>query len=281
MIAALLVLLFGTLYAWPRADHPTAVQSEPPAPVALDTTGIDGGALYEQLCDQCHGLNTSTYGPKLTIPSSTSAEALTMLILNGVPETDMHPLDKQLTPQQLAALVNYLKETVLPKSPADQKQAEIGPDAVATQMSVQVVQVPNSDLVVRATLKDDKDAPLAKAKVVLNRLSSLGGRLPLSTAETSEQGLVIFYYPIKAGESVRLEAAYEGEHGRQASAAVGQASLPGGPELAPLAAGLTAATPPLGLAFLIVLVVGSIWLTYSYVVSLLLRILNGGLAAKR
>jgi hypothetical protein len=51
-----------------------------------------------------------------------------------------------------------------------------------------------------------------------------------------------------------------------------QITRAGGAELEPLATGLSAATPPLGLLALIGLVIGTIWLIYAYVVSLVLRV---------
>jgi mono/diheme cytochrome c family protein len=278
MVGLVLGLLVGTLYLWPRADHPSGVQPEPTATPALNLAGINGAALYDRLCDKCHGLKEATYGPTLTSLSTTTEEALKTLILKGVPESDMPPLAEPLTPEQLAALVKFVKENALVKTAADKKKLEISPNATQTQMSIALVEVPSSDLVVRATLKDDKSAALVKKKVVFNKISSLNGRLPLATVDTNEQGVAIYYYPLKPGETLRIEAVYEGEQDRQASIAVEQTSMAGGVEPEPLAAGLSAATPPLGLLGLIGLVIGTIWLIYGYVVSLLLRVVSDDVA---
>jgi mono/diheme cytochrome c family protein len=277
---AVIMLLFGTLYFWPRVDHPTAVQSEPTAAPALNIAGIDGAALYDRLCDKCHGLKEATYGPALTSLSTITDESLRTLILKGVPESTMPPLAEPLTAEQLAALIKFTKENVLPKSAAEKQRLEIGPNAAQTQLSLALVEVSNSDLIVRATLKDDKGAPLVKSKIAFNKLSSLNGRLPLATVDTDAQGLAVYYYPLKPGETLRIEARFDGERGRQASSAVEQVALAGGAEPEPLATGLLAATPPLGLLGLIALVVGSIWLLYGYVVSLLLRIVSADVAVR-
>jgi mono/diheme cytochrome c family protein len=275
-----IIMLFGTLYFWPRVDHTTAVQPEPTAAPALNIAGINGAALYDRFCDRCHGLKEATYGPALTSLSTITDESLRTLILKGVPESDMPALAEPLTPEQLAALMKFVKENALPKSAAEKLKLEIGPDASPTQLGLAVVEVPNSDLIVRATLKDDKGAPLVKSKVTFNKLSSLNGRLPLATVDTDAQGLAVYYYPLKPGETLRIEASFEGERGRQASSAVEQAALAGGVEPEPLATGLLAATPPVGLLGLIALVVGTIWLLYGYVVSLLLRILSADVAVR-
>ena len=262
----------GVIYFFPRQDHPTAVQPEASTTVALNTGGLDGAKLFDQNCDKCHGLKERTYGPALTSLSSASEESLRTLILKGVQETNMKSFAEELSPQQIDAIIKYLKEEALPKSAADKKRLEIGSNAAKTQIGLSLVQVSDGDLVVRATLKDDKGAPMVKTPVVINQISILGGRLPLTTLETNEQGLVIYYYPIKPGESVRLEAAYEGARGRAASAAMDEASLPGGKEPESLTQGLLSASPPIGLVVIIGLVVGSIWLTFGYVVSLLIKI---------
>jgi mono/diheme cytochrome c family protein len=272
-IAGLVVFsIAGGIYFFPRQDHPTAVQPEPMAMPAVNTAGLDGAKLYDEHCDKCHGLTERTYGPALTSLSSTSEESLRTLILKGVPETDMKSFADELSTQQVAAIVKYLREEALPKSAADKKRLEIGPNAAKTQIGLQLVQVSGGDLVVRATLKDDKGAAMVKNKVVINQVSLLGGRLPLAMVETNEQGLAIYYYPIKPGESVRIEAAYEGERGRAASSAMDEASLPGGKEPESLTQGLLSASPPFGLVVIIGVVVGSIWLTFGYIVSLLLQI---------
>jgi mono/diheme cytochrome c family protein len=274
IVGGVIVLLFGTLYLWPRIDHPVAVQPEPTATPILNLAGIDGAKLYDRLCDKCHGLKEATYGPALTSLSTITDESLKTLILKGVPGLDMPSLSEPLTPEQLAALMKFTKENVLPKSAADKKKLEIGPNAAQTQMSLALVEVPSSDLIVRATLKDDKGAPLVKTKVTFNKISSLNGRLLLATVETTEQGVAVYYHPLKPGETLRVEVVYEGERGRQASVAVEQTSLAGGVEPEPLAIGLSAATPPLGLLGLIVLVIGTIWVIYGHIVSLLLTIVS-------
>lgn len=272
-IAGLVVLsVAGTIYFFPRQDHPTGVQPESLAAAEPNTAGIDGSRLYKKLCNECHGLTEKTYGPPLSSLSSTSDESLKTLILKGIPETNMKPFAGQLSPEQLAALVKFLKEEALPKSAAEKKRLEIGANAAKTQMELTLVQVSGGDLVARAALKDDKGAPLVKKPIVFNQVSTLGGRFSLATVETNEQGLAVYYYPIKEGESVRIEATFEGEGGRAASAALGEAALAGGKELESLAAGLLSPTPPLGLVVIIGVVVGGVWLTYGYVISLLLQI---------
>ncbi|MBI1802099.1 MAG: c-type cytochrome, partial [Chloroflexi bacterium] len=279
VVGLVVLLLAGTLYLWPRVDHPSGLAVDPTATPALNIAAVDGAALYDRMCDKCHGLKEATYGPPLTSLSSITDESLKTLILKGVPESNMPSLTEPLTPEQLAALMKFVKETALPKSPADQQKLVIGPNAAQTQISLALVAVPNSDLIVRATLKDDKGAPLVKAKVTFNKVSALNGRLPLASVNTNEQGVAVTYYPLKPGETLRIEASYEGERGRQASSAIEPVSLAGGVEPEPLATGLSAATPPLGLLGLIALVIGAIWLIYGYVVSLLLRIVSTDTAA--
>ncbi len=272
IIGIFLVLLVGTLVLWPRADHPQAVQPEPTATPVADIAGINGAALFDHYCDKCHGLKEATYGPALTSLSSITDESLRMLILKGIPDSDMPAVADPLSPGQLAALIKFVKEEVLAKTPAEKALLEIGPNAAPTQLSLALVEVPGSDLVARATLKDDKGAPLAKQKVTFNKVASLNGRLPVATVDTNEQGVAIYYYPLKAGETLRLEAVYAGGRERKPAVALEQVSRAGGTDPEPLATGLSAATPPLGLVALIGLVVGTIWLIYAYVVSLVLRV---------
>jgi len=271
-IGLVVLSLAGVIYFFPRQDHPTAVQPEAITAVALNPGGLDGAKLFDQNCDKCHGLKERTSGPSLTSLSSTSDESLRTLILKGVQETDMKSFAEELSLQQIDAIIKYLKEEALPKSAADQKRLEIGTNPAKTQIGLTLTQVPGGDLVARATLKDEKGTPIVKKPVVFNQLSWLGGRFALATVATNEQGLAIYYHPIKEGESVRLEATYEGERGRAASSAMDEASLPGGIEPESLTQGLLSASPPIGLVLIIGLVVGSMWLTFGYVVSLLFKI---------
>ena len=221
VVAMMIVLLCGAVYVLPQRDaHPAPTYVEPTPAPALNIAGIDGAALYERLCDKCHGLREANYGPALTSLSNASDEAIRTIIQKGVPETAMGKPEEALSPEQLAALVKFVKENALPKSPADAKALAIGLNAAATQMDLTLVPVEGGDLVARATLKDDKGTPLAGKPVVFNRVSSLGGRLPFGTVTSTAQGLAVAYYPIKPGDSVRMEAAFEGERGRQASTAI-------------------------------------------------------------
>lgn len=266
-------LLVATLVLWPRAGHPLAVQPEPTATPAAETKGIDGAALYDRLCDKCHGLTEKTYGPQLsTRLTSITDEALQLLILKGKPDSEMPAVSESLTPGQLAALIKFVKTNALGKTPAELARLEVAPDAPPTQMTLALVEVQGSDLIVRGTLKDAQGKALVKKKVNFSKIAELGGRMPLATVDTNEQGAAIYYYPLKAGESLRVEAEFYGERDRQPSMAAEQITRAGGAELEPLATGLSAATPPLGLLALIGLVIGTIWLIYAYVVSLVLRV---------
>ncbi len=272
-----IAVLVGGLIAWPRENHPTGVQPEPTTPAAPSTAGIDGAKLYDRLCDKCHGLKVATYGPALTTPSNVRESALSMLIVRGIPEGNMPALEEKLSPAELAALVKFTRENALPKSPEDRQRLAVGAGAAPTKMNLSLVQVQNSDLVARATLLDAKGAPIPRAMIVFNLVSSLNGRVPLANLETSGQGLAIYYYPIKPGELARIEAAYEGAPGRQPSAALDQAESPkAAPALDPLAAGLSSATPLWGLVALIAIAIGSVWLIYVYIFTLLLRISDDG-----
>lgn len=274
VIGLFVLSIAGGIYFFPRVDHPTGIQPEVVAVARPNTVGIDGGHVYAENCSKCHGdKGEGSYGPPFTILSTTSEESLATLIRKGVPDTEMAAHDEsEISDAQLAALINYLKENVLLKTEAQIKQAEAGSNPSKTQMQLALVQIQDSDLIARATLKDDNGAPMSKKPVVFNQVSMLGGRLPITTTLTNDQGLAIYYYPIKAGETVRIEAAYEGERGRSASAAMDEASLPGGKEPESLTQGLLSASPPVGLVVIIGIVVGSIWLTFGYVVSMLLQI---------
>jgi len=128
---------------------------------------------------------------------------------------------------------------------------------------------PGTTVDMAVTLKDDKGAPLSGKAVVFNRVSSLGGRLPFATVTSTAQGLAVPNFPIKAGDLIRMEAAFEGERRRQASAATGEASLAGGKKLDSLAEGLLSPNPQIGLMVILGLIIGGIWLTFAYVISLL------------
>lgn len=283
LILAVIGVLAGTLLFWPRADHPTAVQPEPAATPVVETKGIDGAALYDRLCDKCHGLTEKTYGPQLSaMLTSITDEALQNLILKGKPESEMPAVSESLTPGQLAALMKFVKSNALGKTDAQKARLEVAPGAPQTQMTLALVEVQGGDLVVRGTLKDAQGKALVNRKVNFSRIASLGGRMPLATVNTNEQGAAIVYYPLKAGELLRVEAEFYGERDQQPSMAAAQIEKAGGAPLEPLATGLSAATPPLGLLLLIGLVIGTIWLIYGYVVSLVVQVASdGGVAPLR
>jgi mono/diheme cytochrome c family protein len=272
LFGTLVLLFFVWLYLAPRANHPTGAQPAP-TPVSLSTTGTaDGAEIFERMCDRCHGLEGQTYGPRLSVPSNVSDQALAMLILKGIPGTIMPSHEGQLTDQELAALVKFLKANILPKSRADEKALEIGPNAQTTSMDLVLVQISDEDLLARATLKDAGGAPLANKPVVFYRVSSLNGRLPLATVTTNAQGLATFDYESKPGETIQLESAFEGEKGRQASTAAAQTVERGGQPIEPLATGLVSASPPVGLLAILATIAGGIWMVYGYVLSLILKV---------
>ncbi|GEM_PF-2136542 len=117
---AVVVLASVLMSACGAGPAPTATASpaQAPAITAAPASGIDAAGLYAGNCSTCHGANRQgvpSLGSALT-PQKLGGVADTALrdaVSNGKPGTAMQAFRNRLNPQQIDALVQFIK-TVAP-----------------------------------------------------------------------------------------------------------------------------------------------------------------------
>ena len=96
------------------------------AATALQAQATDGKALYEKSCKMCHGAD-GTPNPAMlkmlpTLPTlnakfmaNVSKDSVVKLLTNGSANGKMKGYKDKLTPAQMSAVADYLKEMTKPK----------------------------------------------------------------------------------------------------------------------------------------------------------------------
>ena len=98
----------GVLAAGGKVETPVAEEATPVA-----AGGADGKALYAKHCASCHKLDGSGMPPTFPAlagnPNLADAEYVIKTVLHGKPGTAMPPFGAQLSDEEVAAVVNYIR----------------------------------------------------------------------------------------------------------------------------------------------------------------------------
>lgn len=139
------------------------------------------------------------------------------------------------------------------------------------EMSLPAGNEPREAAQVILSLRDEHGRPLAGFSLSVF-VETAFGFLDLGPAITSDQGVASVEYAPRDEGVFLIGAAFAGEHGYLASVSWARLTLPAiapGPNLLP--------TPYLGILALIVIVLGTVWGTYAYVLFIMGRSLHGRL----
>jgi mono/diheme cytochrome c family protein len=254
-VLASLIALWLVLTLMPRASVA--------APPAQDSEPADAAALYKQRCAACHGPNLegTAFAPAFTHLDHRTDEELFRIVSEGRSGTAMIAWGKQLSTDQIRALVQYLRS---PGSTMVKTEMPASQPAVSNVARVVMLELnPRADgiIVARATVRDADAQPVADVPVTFELRTALGGRLEIASAKTDAQGVAVIEYRAGVGRSITLEAVA----GESAQTVTTRASTitPGGEAwtLEPL----ISPGPSLPLIAILATLLGGIWLTYAFI----------------
>ncbi|MBI3287450.1 MAG: c-type cytochrome [Chloroflexi bacterium] len=232
----------------------------------------DPASLYAENCASCHGeRGEGRVGPAFVLLDDHSDDEIYHTIAEGRPERGMPAWEARLTPEEISALVGYLRTLAAQAQPPAEEEPAPAHAAGADLRLVLTLQ--EDQVVAHASLRDEQGQPMAGEKVAFALRTTLGGKLNLGTFVTDEEGVATLRYPAGEVPSLTLEASYPPEAGDPIRA-VASIDLPAGQEIPPVATGLFSPNPPPIAILLLGLVVGGVWITYVWVAFQLLRILR-------
>ena len=263
MLVVILGLATGATQAWVPSGHAQpGLQGPPPDPAVL----------YAQNCAACHGeRGEGRMGPALTHLDDHTDDEIYHIIAEGRPERGMPAWAGRLTPEEITALVGYLRTLAAPAPPATQAEPST-PGALGVTLDLGLTQA-GDQILARAALRDGRGLPMAGEEIAFALHTRLGGRLALGTFITDSRGIASMSYPAGEVPSLTFETFFSPD---SANPIVAKASmeLPLGEEIPPVPTGFFSPNPPPIAILLLGLVVGGVWLTYGWVAFQLLRILR-------
>ncbi len=147
------------------------------------------------------------------------------------------------------------------------------PKATGAPVALALELSPRDDgsVLARATLQDARSSPLVDVPVVFVLHTSVGGDLVLGTPKTIGTGSAVLKVPATGAESVRVTASFEGGNGLAYAETTQEMAMPGTKMTHPIDP-LSAPTAPPALALALLVVLGGVWATYSFVVYQVIRI---------
>lgn len=147
------------------------------------------------------------------------------------------------------------------------------PKATGASVALALDLSPREDgsVLARATLHDARGSPLVDAPVAFVLHTSVGGDLVLGNPKTIDNGSAVLKIPATGAESVRVTASFDGGNGL-AYAETSQELALSVPAMAHPLDPLSTPTAPPALALALLVVLGGVWATYSFVVFQIIRI---------
>ncbi len=129
----------------------------------------------------------------------------------------------------------------------------------------------DGSVLARATLHDPRGSPLVDVPVAFILHTSVGGDLVLGTPKTIDNGSAVLKIPATGADSVRVTATFDGGNGLAYAETSEELALSSPAMLHPLDPLSTPTAPP-ALALALLVVLGGVWITYSFVVYQVIRI---------
>lgn len=264
------------------------------APRAARADDPPGAQVFRSFCAGCHGAGGVGGGaPAIGAAQFLSANddaAITRIVTEGIPTKGMPAWGKakggSLTDDQIASIVAYLRSLATPvasaPAPAPQSVAAANGYFMATKLIVAQSFNANNETVLNVSLQDYTGYPVTDASLIFTRPTDWGV-LELGTAKTGANGvasITLAEVPLSARE---VAVAFKGDKKYDATATkytlaladapgttAGRVNLSGfeaslrEPILAPEGSLITS-NPPLMPALFMILVLGSIWSVFGYV----------------
>ena len=116
----------------------------------------------------------------------------------------------------------------------------------------------------RVKLTDAEGRPISDVPVSLVLNTSVGGEIVVGVPVTVVDGTAAWMIPALAGQKLQVSAVFQGGNGLGYAQNIAEITMPGAPLSVPLGA-LSSPAPPFALALMLVIVVGSIWVTFGFV----------------
>lgn len=236
-------------------------------PVVSAKSDADASVIFGEQCTGCHGAEgQGGYGPALTdLGGRTDAELLG-IIARGA--DSMPGFEGRLGEAEIEALVSFIRKFSAATSEEGKTEeiAQAVTAAAPARLSLDLSPGAGGVVTARVSLQSESGEPIADTPLVLYRQTVMGGNLALAEATTDSRGEAIFQLAAMKGQTLALEAVYAGSDQWRPASAQGKVKLPGSAVLPPVVSGLTSPTPPPAFVAVLVVVIGGVWATYSYVV---------------
>lgn len=253
-----------------------------------------GAKLFGTYCAACHGAGGTGGGaPAIGSPQFLSANndaLITRVMSEGNISKGMPAWSKAkggtLTDDQITSIVAYLRSLATTTATAPAPNAPpSAPSAylVQTKLILSESVNANNEIVLNASLQDHTGYPVADASLSFNRATTWGV-VDLGSAKTGANGIATLVMPEAPANARDVAVAFKGDKKFEASTgkiavvpqdetglAYATSSTSGvqlslkEPILAPQGSLITS-NPPLVPAVFMVLILGSVWSVYSYVV---------------
>ncbi len=147
------------------------------------------------------------------------------------------------------------------------------PKATGAPVTLALDLSPRDDgsVLARASLQDARGSPLVDVPVAFVLHTSVGGDLVLGTPKTIDNGSAVLKIPATGAENVRVTASFDGGNGLAYAETTREMTGPGMKMMHRIDP-LSAPTAPPALALALLVVLGGVWATYSFVVYQVIRI---------